>query len=513
MASHRIGRPHADPGADGLRQDPGRLPVGHGPPGRRTDPAPGRAVQGPVRLAAPGPGGGRGEEPPLSPGRHPAGRRAPGRRAARADRGHANGRHAGERAARHPQASPRHPHHHSRIAVPHAHLAGPGDPAERPVGHRRRGPLGGGDQAGRAPRALARATRGHHPNLTAADRPVGHPAPAGGDRPVPGRADRRRPPSGDDRGRRPPKAHGGRGGRPRRGHGRTRAGPRARRAGSCSRRPGPPEHLAIGPPPPARADPRAPVNADLRERPPPGRTPGGPAERAGRRGPRSSPSRFDRAGAAPGDRGSPEARNASGAGGHELAGARDRHGGHRPGGAGGVAGLGGPRAPADRPGRPQRGRAQQRQAVPQVPGRPPGGGRGRPADAGRPDRGDPVSAQSPRRPGPADRGHVRGRRVDRAGSRRLGSSCGELRRSVRRAAVRRPRPAVGQVPLGRLLGAPAPDRVGPSPEHASSQGRGGAARRDERGDHPRPRPVRRVPPRRDAGRRARRGDGVRKPAR
>ena len=61
----------------------------------------------------------------------------------------------------------------------------------------------------------------------------------------------------------------------------------------------------------ARADPRAPFDDRVRERPPAGRATGRPAERARRRGPRARPPRLDRARAAPRDRGRPEGRHAA----------------------------------------------------------------------------------------------------------------------------------------------------------------------------------------------------------
>ena len=47
-------------------------------------------------------------------------------------------------------------------------------------------------------------------------------------------------------------------------------------------RPGPTQHLAVDPPAAARAGPAAPLDADLRQRPPPGRAAGHPPQRAGR---------------------------------------------------------------------------------------------------------------------------------------------------------------------------------------------------------------------------------------
>ena len=56
-----------------------------------------------------------------------------------------------------PPARP--PDHHARVALPDAHLAGPGDAARRRGGDHRRDPRPGRHQAGRPPRAHARAAR------------------------------------------------------------------------------------------------------------------------------------------------------------------------------------------------------------------------------------------------------------------------------------------------------------------------------------------------------------------
>ena len=74
--------------------------------------------------------------------RHPAGRRPARRRPAGHHRRHAHRRHPGRRAPGlrpHPAG---HPHHHARVAVPAAHLAGPGVAARRRDGDRRRGARG-----------------------------------------------------------------------------------------------------------------------------------------------------------------------------------------------------------------------------------------------------------------------------------------------------------------------------------------------------------------------------------
>ena len=53
----------------------------------------------------------------------------------------------------------RHPHHHARVALPHAHVAGARDAARRRGGDHRRDPRAGRHQAGRPPGAHPRAAR------------------------------------------------------------------------------------------------------------------------------------------------------------------------------------------------------------------------------------------------------------------------------------------------------------------------------------------------------------------
>ena len=239
--------------------------------------------------------------------------------------------------------------------------------------------------------------------------------PARRDRPLPRRLRRARPaPPGHHRRRRHPQAARARGRRPRRGHGRSR--PRARRAGQrpCGRRAGPQEHLALRLPPHPPGGAGAPQHHHLLQRPPAGRAHGGPPERAGRRrGHRrgrhgrsgQGPPRLAGARAARRHRGPAEAGRAARPRRHLQPRARHRHGRRRPRHPGGVTGCGQPRPAAHRPGRPLGGRAQPRQALPQAPGRPAGGGRRHAADARRPHRGDPLPPQPARRAGPADRGH------------------------------------------------------------------------------------------------------------
>ena len=158
-------------------------------------------------------------------------------------------------------------------------------------------------------------------------------------------------------------------------------------------------------------------------------------------------------------------------------------------------------------------------AVPQVPRRPGAVRAGRRADEGRRDRVDPLPAQPARRAGPADRRdglraaahRRRGRRGGRAG-RRPSPALPDSALHARARHARRP------LPLRRLRRAAAPADLGPGHRHAHRPGRRAAAGRHQRRHHPRPRAVRRLPgrrrgQRRPAGRRARRGDGLRVPGR
>ena len=151
-----------------------------------------------------------------------------------------------------------------------------------------------------------------------------------------------------------------------------------------------------------------PLDADLRQQPPPGRAPGAAAERAGRRGGRARPPRQPGARAAGPHRGAAQGRRAAGAGGHQQPGARHRHGRGGPGHPGREPAQRGARHAAHRPRRAPGGRAQPRAHLPQVPRRPARVRGGGVADAERRDRGDARAAPAARRAGPADRGHERG---------------------------------------------------------------------------------------------------------
>ena len=349
--------------------------------------------------------------------------------------------------------------------------------------------------------------------LSATQRPLDEVARfLGGRERDPATGEWRRPAGGGGR-RRGAQAAGAGGHRPRRRHGRAGQG-HPRRAGGAGRgRPrGPHLDLARHPPRPPRPHPHPHVHPDLRELPPPGRAAGGPAQRPGRRGAGAGPPRVDRPRAAARHRGPAEGGQAAGPGGHVEPGAGHRHGRHRPGGAGGGAAVGGQRAAAHRPGRAPGGAAVGRQDLPQVPGRPGGGGGDRGPDGAGADRGDQGPPQPARRAGPADRGHVRGRRRDgrrggRHGRRRL-----PVLRPVPAAAGERARHAGRALPVRRLRRAAAADRVGPGGGPAAGPAGSADAVGGERGDDPRPGPVRRLHPRGVEGGRARRGVRLREPA-
>ena len=146
VAGHLRRRARARLGAHRLRQDPRRLPVGARPLRRRAaagEPQGAHAPAG-LRLAAQGP---RATTSSATSGRRCAAS------ARDVTRRRAHRRHAAEGAGGHAAHAARHPHHHPRVAVPHAHLAGPSALQRHAVGHRRRDPRGGADQARLAPGA------------------------------------------------------------------------------------------------------------------------------------------------------------------------------------------------------------------------------------------------------------------------------------------------------------------------------------------------------------------------
>ena len=175
------------------------------------------ALPGAVCQPAEGPGGRRRAQPAGAAGRHPAGGRPARAGAARHQGRHAHRRHPGRRAAGVHQDPARHPDHHARVAVPAAHLAGPGVAAQRRDGDRRRGPRGLRDQARRAPGAVPGAARRPAGAAGAADRPVRDRPADRRDRQVPRRGRARRGRAAAQR-----QDHRGRGPGARRGHDRPR---------------------------------------------------------------------------------------------------------------------------------------------------------------------------------------------------------------------------------------------------------------------------------------------------
>ena len=112
------------------------------------------------------------------------------------------------------------------------------------------------------------------------------------------------------------------------------------------------------------------------------------------------------------------------------------------------------------------------------------------------------------------RGHRR-RRVGRRRPVRPGPPGGAVLLPAAQRLRRDPRPALGALPQRRVRRAAPADRVGPRHRRAHRPARGAAAGGDQRRHDPGPRPVRGVPGRREGqpGRRARRGDGLRVPGR
>ena len=203
---------------------------------------------------------------------------------------------------------------------------------------------------------------------------------------------------------------------------------------------------------------------------------------------------------------------------HQQPRARHRHGRGRPGRPDRVAAERRQRPAAGRPRRPPGRRDQPRRAVPQAPRRPrPDRGRGR-ADAHRRDRVAAGPGQPARRARPAGRGRHRARRLATSTTSTTWSGAARRSPSCRARAYDATLDLLsGPLPQRRVRRAPPAHRVGPGHRHAHRPARRPAARRHQRRHHPRPRPVRRLPGRRrgpgQAGRRARRGDGLRVPGR
>ena len=524
LGSHRRRPSHAHPRAHWERQDPGGVPVvsrpaGDDPAGRglRARP-PERDGPGPVRLAAQGPDLRHRAEPAGAARRH----RHRGRAARRGGPEHLDRdpdrRHHERGAPGHRPPPAGHPRHDARVALPHADERCPRGPPRCRARHRRRGPRDRGRQARRAPRAEPRTPRTPDGRPAPADRALGDAATARHDRPVP-RRDRARS-EGDDRRCRDAQAARAAGDRPGRGHEPDRRDPAARRAARRSGHEprGPDQHLAVDPSADPRAHPGAPEHDRLRQQPTSRRAARAAPQRARRRGSRAGPPREHRARATPRHRGGSQGRPAAGPGRHEQSRARDRHGRGRPRDPGGIAELGGERTAAGRAGRPPGRRAVARRLLPEVPGRPARDrGRGG-ADACRVDRDDDAPAQSARRPRPAARRDGRPGPLDGRPARHDRPPGGAVRDAHPGGARRRSGHARRRLSVGRVRRAQAEAHLG-----SGDRGDRRAARCPGRGHHvgrhdPGSGPVRRVHGRRGrdartAGRRARRGDGLRGPGR
>ncbi len=502
MARDRLGRARARPGPDGLGEDPRRLPLRHRPAERVA----GRGAAAALRLAVEGAQLRRRAEPARAARRPPL--RAPGRRPHR--------RHRRARAAAAAALAARRPDHDARVAVPAAHLAGARDPPLGRDADPRRGPRRRRQQARRPSRALGGAARAAARAAAAAGGALGDAATAGGDRPL--RLGRQADPA---RRRRPTQGARPRGGRARRGHARAAVDRLAllpgagRRAGDgLGHRAELAVDLALDLPGDRPARRAAPVDDRLRQQPPSGRAAGAAPERARREGDRLGPPRLARPRAADARRGGPEGGADPLPRRHLLARARDRHGRRRPRDPGRVAEVGRARAAADRPLRAHARRRREGPHLPEVPLRPARERRRRAGDSGGRDRGDADPAQPARRARAAG-GRDRGRRGDRR--RRPARSRHPrlpVRRPLPRAARERARHAGRPLPLGRVRGAAAADRLGPDGGGDPRPGGRAPARGHERGHDPGPRSLRRPPRRRRRPRRrARRGDGLRGPRR
>ena len=193
-------------------------------------------------------------------------------------------------------AAERHPDHDAGVAVPAADVGGARAPAARRDGDRRRDPLAGRQQARRAPVPVARAARGAAPRASrrSSASALGDAAAARRGRAAARR--RQREPRGARRRARSTIVDAGAKKPPSRSRCRVEAP--ARWTSGQDRRALPHERRSIWPaihPRLRRADPRAPLDADLREQPAPGRAARRGAERARRRGARARAPRLDRA--------------------------------------------------------------------------------------------------------------------------------------------------------------------------------------------------------------------------
>ena len=265
-------RPRGRP--DRVRQDPVGLPVVDRPAGDRAGSGGEEApLPRALRLPAQGARGRRRAQPASAPGRHPADRRAARRGGARGQGRRALRRHVPAGAAPDPDHASRHPDHHSRVAVPDAHLAGPRVAAGRGDGDHRRGARRRRHQARRPPGDLAGAARRAARQAGATDRTLRDRATGRRGRPVPRWIGARR-----GGGARLREGVGPQGRRAGGGHARARRGGRGR-----------PHRVVVAARRVARARPdrAAQVDDRLRQLPPARRAADGTAQRARRRARRS----------------------------------------------------------------------------------------------------------------------------------------------------------------------------------------------------------------------------------
>ncbi len=188
VGGHRAGRERARDRADGLGQDAGGVPVGHRRPhGREGARSRGGGEVGPGRaravcVAFEGPRRRRGPQLARAPCGHSGAGGGPGaaggREGARDPHGHAHGRHHARRAPQDRAQSAGHPHHHARVALPHAHLGGARGAAKRGDGRRGRGARAGRRQAWSPFVTVAGAARRSVGSTRPAHRPVGYGAAA-----------------------------------------------------------------------------------------------------------------------------------------------------------------------------------------------------------------------------------------------------------------------------------------------------------------------------------------------
>ncbi len=193
MGGHRCRSARPRGGADGVRQDPQRLPVEPRPAAhQRAACRPHQAHPGALRQPAQGPRGRRRAQPAQPPHRHPPHRRAARTADPRGDRRRPLGRHPGRRPSQAGHPAARHHDHDAGVAVPDAHQPGPREPARGRDGDRRRGARRGRHQARRPPRGHPRAARRAPRQAGPAHRPQRDGAAAGGGGAVPRRQRSRR---------------------------------------------------------------------------------------------------------------------------------------------------------------------------------------------------------------------------------------------------------------------------------------------------------------------------------